>query len=127
MKVTLPKMEVWRAMLSHERLKLKICAVPGCCAEFYGSPLRKYCDLHRNPRNRPKTKRELEPITAKNQIFPHHFFHATQVSFKCALDGCENLFPVTVYPRIFVYPKYCPEHRTIHRREHFARMHGGQK
>jgi hypothetical protein len=34
----------------------------------------------------------------------------------CALEGCEHQFEVKVYPRQYVYPKYCPEHRNEYRR-----------
>jgi hypothetical protein len=34
----------------------------------------------------------------------------------CALEGCENQFEVKVYPRQYVYPKYCPVHRNEYKR-----------
>ncbi len=34
----------------------------------------------------------------------------------CALEGCDHQFEVKIYPRQYVYPKYCPEHRNEYRR-----------
>jgi hypothetical protein len=34
----------------------------------------------------------------------------------CALGGCDNQFEVKVYPRQYVYPKYCPGHRNEYKR-----------
>jgi hypothetical protein len=34
----------------------------------------------------------------------------------CALEGCEHQFEVKIYPRQYIYPKYCPEHRNEYKR-----------
>jgi len=34
----------------------------------------------------------------------------------CALEGCDHQFEVKIYPRQFIYPKYCPEHRNEYKR-----------
>ncbi len=34
----------------------------------------------------------------------------------CALEGCIHQFEVKIYPRQYIYPKYCPEHRNEYRR-----------
>ena len=34
----------------------------------------------------------------------------------CALESCNNQFEVKVYPRQYVYPKYCPMHRNEYKR-----------
>lgn len=34
----------------------------------------------------------------------------------CALEGCNSQFEVKIYPRQYVYPKYCPEHRNEYKR-----------
>jgi hypothetical protein len=41
----------------------------------------------------------------------------------CDLEGCDNQFEVKIYPRQYVYPKYCPEHRNEYRRiRHLSRI-----
>jgi hypothetical protein len=30
--------------------------------------------------------------------------------------GCDHQFEVRLYPRQFIYPKYCPEHRNEYKR-----------
>jgi len=34
----------------------------------------------------------------------------------CALEGCDHQFEVKVYPRQYIYPKYCPDHRNEYKR-----------
>jgi hypothetical protein len=34
----------------------------------------------------------------------------------CDLEGCTHQFEVKIYPRQYIYPKYCPEHRNEYRR-----------
>ena len=34
----------------------------------------------------------------------------------CALEGCDHQFEVKIYPRQYIYPKYCPEHRNEYKR-----------
>ena len=34
----------------------------------------------------------------------------------CHLEECDNQFEVKIFPRQYVYPKYCPEHRNEYRR-----------
>lgn len=34
----------------------------------------------------------------------------------CALEGCGCQFEVKIYPRQYVYPKYCPDHRNEYKR-----------
>ena len=35
-----------------KRIKLKICQGPGCGREFWGHPIAKYCELHRDIKQR---------------------------------------------------------------------------
>jgi len=34
----------------------------------------------------------------------------------CALEGCDNQFEIKIYPRQYIYPKYCTEHRNEYKR-----------
>ena len=41
----------------------------------------------------------------------------------CVLEACDHQFEVKIYPRQYVYPKYCPEHRNEYRRvRHLQRI-----
>jgi hypothetical protein len=42
----------------------------------------------------------------------------------CALEGCDNQFEVKIYPRQYIYPKYCPEHRNEYKRIRHLRQIG---
>jgi hypothetical protein len=55
-------------------------------------------------------------VNIKNQSFRHSFTEVSTMVMDCALDGCENQFEVKIYPRQYIYPKYCPEHRNEYKR-----------
>ena len=53
-----------------KRIKLKVCQEPGCGREFWGHPIAKYCELHRDIKQRQKQKKDVDNIESKNIIFP---------------------------------------------------------
>ena len=42
----------------------------------------------------------------------------------CELEGCDHQFEVKIYPRQYIYPKYCPEHRNEYKRIRHLRQIG---
>ncbi|MFP4015050.1 MAG: hypothetical protein ACLFVQ_13270 [Chitinispirillaceae bacterium] len=98
----------------------KKCEYPGCDNLFWGSHSAKYCALHRDPKNRVKKTPKIEDVTKDNQIIEHENTEVTIAKMVCALEGCENEFEIKIYPKQYVYPKYCPEHRNEHRRKSFT-------
>jgi hypothetical protein len=42
----------------------------------------------------------------------------------CALEGCDHQFEVKIYPRQYIYPKYCPEHRNEYKRVRHLQLIG---
>lgn len=105
-----------------KRIKLKICQEPGCGREFWGHPIAKYCELHRDIKQRAKHKKEFESVDVKNMVFKHNYTEVLDLEFCCCLDGCDNRYIVKVFPKQFVYPRYCLEHRNDFRRANFIRM-----
>ena len=43
-----------------KRIKLKVCQEPGCGGEFWGHPIAKYCDDHRDIKQRQKQKKDCK-------------------------------------------------------------------
>jgi stress-induced morphogen len=105
-----------------KRIKLKVCQEPGCGREFWGHPIAKYCDLHRDIKQRAKHKKEFESVEVKNMVFKHNYTEVLDLEFLCCLDGCNQRYTVKVFPKQFVYPRYCMEHRNDFRRANFMRM-----
>ncbi len=109
------------------RIKLKVCHFEGCGREFWGHPIAKYCPEHSDIKERLKKKKELEARERQdehqedenNQFFKHDYEEPTVVEFTCALEGCNNKFKVTLFPKQYIYPKYCEEHRNPYRRKLF--------
>ncbi len=105
-----------------KRIKLKVCQEPGCGREFWGHPIAKYCELHRDIKQRAKHKKEFESVEVKNMVFKHNYTEVLDLEFLCCLEGCDQRYTVKVFPKQFVYPRYCMEHRNDFRRANFLRM-----
>jgi len=105
-----------------KRIKLKVCQEPGCGREFWGHPIAKYCELHRDIKQRQKQKKDIDSIESKNMIFRHNYAEVIEVNFKCCLDGCDAMFPIKIFPKQFVYPRFCMEHRNDFKRNNFLRL-----
>lgn len=97
----------------------KVCLYHGCGTVFEGFKTSKYCEFHRVQQNRMKEKKGQEHVTVKNQVLEHDFKTVKTLVQKCALEGCEQEFEVKIFPKQFVYPKFCPEHRNEHKRKSF--------
>lgn len=114
-----------------KRIKLKNCKFSGCGIEFWGHPIAKYCKTHQNIKLRLKTKKETEikerekcgeESDVNNQYFKHEYNEVVDMEFTCSLKGCGNKFTVRIFPKQFIYPKYCSDHRTPFRREVFSKV-----
>lgn len=110
-----------------EKLVEKTCAFPDCKKIFFGTGASRYCEKHRSRKYRKiidKTvvkKRKIVDTLDTNQTIEHSYNEVQRIQFECALDGCTNQFEVKVFPKIFVYPKYCNEHRNPYKRERFLK------
>jgi hypothetical protein len=104
------------------KLKEKKCACPGCGNTFYGIHAAKYCSVHRDPANRPKGKHPVQDVTVNNMVIEHTNTVVQTMMVKCGLEGCNNQFEIKLYPKQYVYPKYCPEHRNEHKRNSHLEM-----
>lgn len=107
-----------------KRVKLKNCQEPGCGAEYWGHPISKYCELHRDIKNRQKKRKRYIPDLTINMIFNHEFKEPTKVEFECHAPGCKVKYWIRAEPKLYVYPKYCEEHRNRYKRELFMRKTG---
>lgn len=93
--------------------KLKICKE--CGVEYWGHVISKYCEVHMDPKNRKRARRRVY-VDVNNQVFNHSFREVTEVIFHCDLETCKKPFKIRVFPKQFVYPKYCEEHRNDFKR-----------
>ncbi len=107
-----------------KRLKHKVCQEPGCGREFIGHPIAKYCELHRNISNRTRKVKTYEAVDVKNFIFKHAFTEVTTIEFPCRLPKCNQKYAVKLFPKQYIYPKFCLEHRNEFKREKFMKENG---
>ena len=104
-----------------KRDKLKICQEPGCGKEFWGHPICKYCELHRDIRFRKRKRRVQTNPSDTNKILVHNFSNVTDIELPCELPGCRKKYMTKLFPKQNVYPKYCEDHRSEFRRNQFLR------
>lgn len=70
---------------------------------------------------------ESSPLLARvlrnNRILLHNYRAPAIKDCRCDLEGCDGGFAVVLLPNQVLYPRYCAEHRTEHRRAlHRERM-----
>jgi len=99
-----------------QKLREKKCQYPGCDKIFYGIHISKYCEEHRQDCYRIRKRAKPADINRDNVVIPHTYTEVTVTAMHCKLPGCDNQFEVKLYPRQFIYPKYCPEHRNEYKR-----------
>lgn len=102
-----------------KRIKLKICQY--CGKEFWGHPIAKYCELHRDVKQREKTKKTPEPGDSNNRTYNHDFLEVGEETWECELDGCGKTYTVKIFPKQFVYPRFCDDHRNEFKRRNWIR------
>ncbi|GHV13155.1 hypothetical protein AGMMS49938_07220 [Fibrobacterales bacterium] len=105
-----------------KRIKRKVCQEPGCGKTFWGHPIAKYCEEHSDIKQRQKPKKEFDTLEMRNMLFKHNYLDPIEVPFKCCLDGCNNSFSIKVFPKQYVYPRFCLEHRNDFKRKNFIRL-----
>ena len=107
-----------------QKFKEKKCQYPGCKTIFYGIHISKYCVEHRKDKYRIRKRTKPEDVNLKNQTIQHKYTTVVEQTISCALEQCENQFTIKVFPRQYIYPKYCPDHRNEYKRERHLRMIG---
>ena len=115
---------------SYEKNIVSICQYEGCGKEIKSSCVRKYCDEHSSYYLNGKEKQAdkykkyydytckedcIENIEKENLYLVHDNFRCEMVIFNCAC--CGSPYEVTVFPRQFIYPKFCPKHRNEYKRK----------
>lgn len=107
-----------------QKLKEKKCQYPGCGKIFFGIHIAKYCHEHRKDQYRIRKRAAPEDVNLKNQTIKHTNTEVQTVEMTCALEGCEHKFELKIFPRQFVYPKFCELHRNEFKRELHLRQIG---
>ncbi len=107
-----------------QKLREKKCQYPGCGKIFFGIHISKYCPEHRQDRYRIRKRTKPEDVNIKNQTYKHNYTEVVTMVLSCALEACDNQFEMKIYPRQYIYPKYCPDHRNEYKRIRHLRQIG---
>ena len=64
----------------------------------------------------------ISRVQENNQIIKHNFKKEHNRTLTCDLEKCSKLFTITLVPNQVLYPRYCEDHRTTHRRLQFTNL-----
>jgi len=107
-----------------QKFKEKVCQYPDCKKTFHGIHISKYCVEHRKDKYRIRKRTKPEDVNLKNQMIQHKYTTVVEQTMNCALKQCDNQFTIKIFPRQYVYPKFCSEHRNEYKRERHLRQIG---
>ncbi len=109
---------------SRIRKETRNCKHPGCSVKFEGSLTSLYCLEHRSRKSRADRFIPKEPPKPEenNLVFQGKTNKPAIRSLACSLPNCHNVYTFVLYPDRNLYPMYCEEHRSEHKRNHFIRM-----
>lgn len=126
------------AEMKHQKAKERLCAFPECTETFFAKGKQKYCDEHRKAEYRSKLYGKTPGETPVfdihgnyiqadqlNLLIKHTYIEARTVELSCSC--CDAPYEVTMVPRQYVYPKYCPEHRNEFKRNNYERTRGSDE
>ena len=99
----------------------KQCQFPECTNIYRGVGASKYCEEHQKQQYKKELlkmkdvelKKEHQENAKSNVIIDHSYTKATMIKSECP---CGRKFDVQLIPGVYIYPKYCMEHRNIYRR-----------
>lgn len=118
----LPNKKVRKAKKVHH-----VCQYPDCNKEFYAVKVAKYCEQHRTKKysnklyKKPSVAFDIKEVEKENIYLKHDNFKVEIYEFNCAC--CNEPYRVKILPRLYIYPKFCPEHRNSYKRELFQKNH----
>lgn len=107
--------------------KLKRCKYIGCDQEFLGHPISKYCDYHSDIKNREKKITKKRDVLKENKVIEHDSTKIINIELSCSLTGCRIKYEIEILPKVFIYPKFCTEHRNKYKREYFLEVREKKK
>ena len=87
----------------------KQCKEPGCKEMFYGIGVTKYCEKHRDPKNRYKAK-EVVSNHNKNIYITHKFTDDVLVEVSCKFCGVP--YRIKLEPKLYIYSGCCDKCRS---------------
>jgi hypothetical protein len=100
----IPKLSMLSRPVYHKK-----CKEPGCEEMFDGIGVTKYCEKHRNPKARYKTKKIVSDHS-KNIYIKHSFSDDLVVERNCKI--CSALYRFKIEPKLYLYPGCCPRCRS---------------
>lgn len=106
----------------------KKCCFPDCNVVFKGTGKSKYCPEHRDKKyrkiidaNKLYRKNSNVKDSLVNVIIKHNYTSPIEVKKNC--ECCGKEFSITLYPEIYVYPRYCEDHRNEYKRLFYMKQH----
>lgn len=112
-------MSAMSSKMGQQRARLKKCQFPGCEESFMGRGKTKYCAEHQKSVYRKILYKKNDNFGGGIINIPHSEFEIRTISRVCGLDGCDEMYDITLIPGVDEYPNYCVEHRNEYKRKRF--------
>ena len=80
-----------------KRIKLKVCQEPGCGREFWGHPIAKYCELHRDIKEEGRGQHRVQEHHLPPQLHGIHGPHLQVLSRRLQRNVHYPRVPETVH------------------------------
>ena len=103
---------------THCKFKLRTCEFRDCQEPFMGLQSHKYCPEHRKSEYKQDKYYYISEPEDTNIVYNHKLTYSARVKFKCAC--CNKEYEVTIIPSVYIYPKFCSEHRSEFKRNLFV-------
>lgn len=102
-------MQIPRKSIRKRPVYHKQCKEPGCDKMFDGIGVTKYCEIHRDPKARYKSKK-VSSDHSKNIYIKHSFVTDLVVERNCKI--CNRPYRFRMEPKLFLYPGCCEKCRS---------------
>jgi len=96
------------------------CTYKECNNKIFGAPNTRFCEYHKDIRNRDEIKNaKLEDVM---KVIPDRFSSPTQIELDCELCGIP--YRLILYPLQQKYPRFCEPHRNQYKRDNYRKLKG---
>jgi len=112
------KKKYFTAETKKKKERLMRCTYNDCENTFIAFPHARFCEYHKDPTTRPKTKR-----VEKNTMFKFPHEYNVKILIERACDCCGKPYRLEIYPGREDYPCFCEEHQNDWKRKHWKMNH----
>ena len=105
-----------------EKFGEKVCEYPTCSTIFFGTSCSKYCEEHRKRKYKFKLHKEKQQYNINEANIKIKHTNKEIITEVRQCDACGDDYTITIFPKVYVYSRFCDPHRNLHKRQLFYEM-----